>query len=67
MTKLQIISVVSAVLLFIILYFGCDTVSPEQKRIGEDRKPAMVSTDISVLLKNAAATLDPAQTGIIEM
>jgi len=67
MTKLQIISVVSAVLLFIILYFGCDIVSPEQKRIGEDRKPAMVSTDISVLLKNAAATLDPAQTGIIEM
>lgn len=67
MTKLQIVSVVSAVLLFIVLYFGCDTVSSEQQRIGEDRKPAMVSTDISVLLKNAAEKLDPTQTGVIEM
>lgn len=67
MTKLQIVSVVSAVLLFIVLYFGCDTVSSEQQRIGEDRKPAMVSTDISVLLKDAAAKLDPTQTGVIDM
>ncbi len=67
MTKLQIVSVVSAVLLFIVLYFGCDTVSSEQKRMGEDRKPGMVSTDISVLLKDAAEDLDPSQTGIIEM
>ncbi len=67
MTKLQIVSVISAVLLFIVLYFGCDTVSPEQKRIGESRKPGMVSTDISVLLKDAAEKLDPTQTGVIEM
>jgi len=67
MTKLQIISVVSAVLLFLTLYFGCDTVSPQQKRAGQDRKTAMVSTDISVLLKDAAATLKPVQTGTIEI
>ena len=67
MTKLQIVSVVSAILLFVVLYFGCDTVSSEQKLIGESRKPGMVSTDISVLLKDAAETLDPTQTGIIEM
>lgn len=67
MTKLQSVTVISAIMLFLVLYFGCDTVSPEQKKIGAARAPGMVSTDISVLLKEAAVKLDPTQTAAIDV
>lgn len=67
MTKLQTASILSTILLFVVLYFGCDIASPEQKKIEATRELNIVSTDISVLLKEASEKLTPNQTGIIQM
>lgn len=67
MTKGQIIAVVSAVLLFVVLYFGCDTVSKENRKVAAQNARALVSTDISVLLKDAGTKLDPSQRSVIDV
>lgn len=67
MTKLQITSILSCFVLFLVLYFGCDYTSPEQKEAQALTGANMVSTDISVLLKDAGEKLDPSQASVIEM
>lgn len=47
----------AAVLLFFLLYFGCDTQPPERQRINAERLLAMESTGINTLLLEAKAEL----------
>lgn len=57
MTKLQYIVIASAISLFLILYFGCDTKPQAQEALEKTRALAAQSTDINTLLMEAKATL----------
>jgi len=65
MTKLQIAVLTSAVALFFILYFGCDTKSKDQQSLDQSRVLVAESTDINILLKAAKETLNPAASNEI--
>lgn len=68
MNKTQWIVLGSAVVLFLILYFGCDTKPESQKALEKSRALALESTDLSELLLTAKATLNASQlTGINEL
>lgn len=67
MNKTQIITVLSSIALFLILYLGCDITSPEQQKMQQTTSANMVSTDISVLLKEAREKLDATQITTIEL
>ena len=60
MTKNQYILIFGSLLLFFVLYFGCDT-SPNdsQKALEKTRALAAESTDINALLKSAKSDLIP--------
>jgi len=60
MTKLQLSVILSAVALFFVLYFGCDTKPPEQAAIEKSRSLAIESTDVSILQAEARDSLSPA-------
>ena len=57
MTKLQILVIGSAALLFFVLYFGCDTKPEQQKALEKTRALAAESTDINTLIKAAKTDL----------
>lgn len=57
MTKLQIIVLSAACLLFMGLYFGTDTKPESQAKIEQERARSATSTSIEVLLRAAKATL----------
>lgn len=57
MTKLQYIVIASAISLFLILYFGCDTKPQEQAALEKTRALAAQSTDINNLLMEAKASI----------
>lgn len=65
MTKLQWAVILSAVSLFFLLYFGCDTKPEKQQLLEKTRALQAESTDISVLLKNAKEALTSSQNGRI--
>lgn len=65
MTKLQWIVVLLAAGLFFLLYLGFDTKPKKQQLLERTRALQAESTDISVLLKNAKATLSSSQNGRI--
>ncbi len=65
MTKLQLSVILSAVALFFVLYFGCETKPPEQEAIERSRSLAIESTDISILRSEARETLSPATASSI--
>ena len=56
MSKLQLIVVASAVVLFFGLYFGVDTKPRKQKDVEKTRSLASESADINVLLRDAKAS-----------
>ncbi len=58
MNKTQWIVIVAAAILFVTLYFGCDTKSDKHKIIEKQRVFSAVSTDISSLLTEAKGILD---------
>ena len=53
MTRLQLTVIGSAVLFFLVLYFGCDTKPKEQQALEKSRALAAKSTDINNLLGEA--------------
>lgn len=59
MTKTQTAALVSAVVLFFAMYFGCETQSKDQQALEKTRVFAAESTDVNVLLKQAQARLQP--------
>jgi tetratricopeptide (TPR) repeat protein len=65
MTKFQLGTIVGALLLLGILYFGCETKPPAQKAIEKTRSLEAQSTDITSLLKEAKETLTDFQANSI--
>jgi len=65
MTKLQWTVILSAIGLFFLIYFGCDTKARKQQLLEKTRALQAESTDVSVLLKDAKATLSSSQNGRI--
>lgn len=65
MTKLQWIVIFSAIGLFFLLYFGCDTKPEKQQLLEKTRALQAESTDVSVLLRDAKAKLSSSQNGRI--
>ena len=65
MTKLQLVFVISAVLFFFVLYFGCDTKPKAQLALEKTRALSSQSADISVLLQEAKTNLTAQQTANI--
>lgn len=59
MTKNQYILIFGSLLLFLVLYFGCDTKNDSQKALEKTRALAAESTDINALLKSAKSDLIP--------
>lgn len=59
LNKLQLLAVGAAILLFVVLYFGCDTKPVTQRAIEKERALAVESTNIEALLTEAKATLPP--------
>lgn len=60
MNRLQLITVGAAVVLFLVLYFGCDTTPKDIKALEKTREFTTESTDLNVLLQTAQAKLDAA-------
>jgi len=60
LNKTQLLTIGAAILLFGILYFGCDTKPVTQKAIEKERALAVESTNIETLLLEAKAALPKA-------
>lgn len=58
MTKLQTGICLSAILLLLVMYFGCETKPPKQKQIEKTRVLNAESTTVQTLLKEAKDTLN---------
>lgn len=65
MTKLQITVILSAVVLFFVLYFGCDTKPQKQQAIEKSRALAAESTDIDAQLRTAKEGLSPSSASSV--
>jgi len=66
MSKFQIGAIVGAIVFFLILYLGFDTMPPKQKELEKSRIFNLESTSISNLVQEAKAKLTPEQSSIIE-
>lgn len=65
MTKLQSGISIGAVLLLLVMYFGCDTKPPKQKEIEKTRIANAETTGIRTLEKEAKDTLNQSDAGFI--
>ncbi len=63
MNKTQWFVIIAAAILFVTLYFGCDTKSDQHKIIEKQRTLSAVSTDISSLLIDAKKDVNIAKDG----
>ena len=66
MTKQQVIVITGAIVLFLVLYFGCDTKPPGQKSVEKSRAFNVAAADESALLKAAKQNLGPSQLSTLE-
>lgn len=53
MTKLQYIVVGGSLLLFLVLYFGCETKPPGQQQVEQTRMLQTEATDVNILIREA--------------
>ncbi len=58
MTKLQLVVVGSALLLFLVLYIGCETTPRDFQTVEKSRSLALASTNLEVLLQEAKEELE---------
>ena len=65
MTKSQLIILCGSIFLFLGIYFGFDTKTPEQKKVEKVRTLTAESTDINSLLGSARNEISPEQSGEI--
>lgn len=65
MSKLQLGVIFSALALFFVLYFGCDTKPNNYKEVRQQRNLAATSTDINSLLGKARKELEPSRANTI--
>lgn len=66
MTKLQYIVIGSALLLFLVLYFGCETKPPGQQQVEQTRILQAEATDVNVLIREAHDELPVDQLSTIQ-
>ncbi|MBL7794494.1 MAG: tetratricopeptide repeat protein [Saprospiraceae bacterium] len=66
MTRLQLSIIASAIALFFVLYFGCETQPKKQQLLEKSRALAAERTDATTLIEEAFATLAPAERSAIE-
>lgn len=66
MTVKQIITIVGCILLFGVLYFGCDTKSSDQKTVEMSRESNIEATGIENLLAEANPQLPKKQSALID-
>ncbi len=66
MTRLQIGVLLSSILLFFVLYFGCDTKPQKQEAVEKSRALAAESASIEVLVREAKAETGPVVAGEID-
>lgn len=65
MTKAQIGTIIFAVVLLFVMYWGCDRKPPEQEAVERSRSLVVEATDVSVLREEAKDELAPAQLGAV--
>lgn len=65
MTKLQYIVIASAISLFMVLYFGCETKPQGQEALEKTRALTAQSTDINILLAEAKASISAKESANI--
>lgn len=65
MNRLQLITVGAAVVLFFVLYFGCDTTPKDIKTLEKSRAFTTETTDLTALLQTAQAKLDAASASTV--
>lgn len=65
MNRLQLITIGAALVLFIVLYFGCDTTPKDIQALEKTRAFTTESTDLPVLLEAAQTKLDAASASQI--
>lgn len=65
MTKLQLTAVLSAALLLVVMYFGCETKNKDIQRSEKSRALSIEKTDINLLLKQASGTLSESQNAVV--
>ncbi len=66
MTKSQIASIGGAIVLFLVLYLGFDTIPPKQKVLEKSRQLNLESTSVTNLIQEAQTKLTPEQKSILE-
>lgn len=66
MTRLQLSIIASAIALFFVLYFGCDTQPKKQQLLEKSRALAAERTDASAMIDEAFASLKPAQRSAVQ-
>lgn len=66
MNKSQIIVLTGAILLFLALYLGFDTIPPKQKSLEKSRASNLEATSVSNLIKDATPKLNKEQKSIID-
>ena len=65
MTKFQASICIISFLLLFVMYFGCETTPPKQKKIEKERALTTQSSSIGALEKEAKATLEPDDANLI--
>lgn len=66
MTRLQLSIVASAIALFFVLYFGCETQPKQQQLLEKSRALAAERTDAGAMIEEAFARLKPAERSAIQ-
>ncbi len=66
MNKQQLITIGGAIVLFFVLYFGCDTQTKEQKAIDQSRELTKEALDIKAHAEAILATLDATSKSTIQ-
>lgn len=66
MTRQQILVIASAIALFLVLYFGCDTKSKEQHKNDQSRSLVAESADPEAMLRDARAQLPDSLSAVLQ-
>lgn len=66
MNKSKIFVITGAIILFLILYFGFDTIPPKQKSLEKSRSSNIEATSVANLIKDATPKLSKEQRSILD-
>lgn len=66
MNRQQVIALITATILFLILFFGFDTIPSEQKSLEKSRQLSIETTSVANLIKEATPNIDKSKFSMIE-